>query len=419
MRMIQLVALTCSALAAGQAVADNCGGPPTLMEGFPPSAETTVTAENWLVPPLNIWAFQHLEQVVPTRTVYRGTGPASRLPTASRQVIQQFERAVRESRIELAAFLAASHIDGLLIMKDGAVVTEMYCNGQTRSTRHIMMSVGKSVVGTLAALLVQEGTLDEDRPVASYVPELAGSAYGDATVRQVMDMTVAVDYNENLDDPESDVYQFLYAAGLGRAPPGIQAANDLYAFVRTLRKGGEHGRQFQYVTPTSEVLGWIIARATGESWADLFEKRILQPLGVERDGFVLVDAVGTQTAAGGLAMTLRDVGRFAQMIANDGVFDGRQILPKPVVRRIKQGGDPAQWPTGAWGWTGRYAYGSQWYVEHDSSVLSAFGIYGQTIQIGLKNNVVVVTQASWPVPGGPEYWERRTSFYSSVARALQ
>lgn len=392
--------------------------PADLMKGFPPSPDATVTAANWRTPPFNTWAFQHIEQVVPTRTVFRGTGAVVPLHSASRRTVDRYRTAMQSGGFDVPAFMHANHVDGLLVLKDGRIVDERYGNGQQPSSRHAMMSVGKSVVGTIAELLVHEGRLDQERSVQHYVPELAGSAFGDATVRQVLDMLVGVDYSEAMEDPTSDVNQFLYAARLGTPPPGVTPKASLYEYVRGLRKKGGHGEVFHYVTPTSEVLGWIVARATGSSWADLFEQRIYQPLGPERDGFVIVDAVGTQTAAGGLALTLRDAGRFGLMIANDGTLDGRRVLPVEVVRRIKAGGDPSRWPPQEWA-KGVHSYGSQWWIDHTARILTAYGIHGQLIRIGLDDGIVVVVQSSWPVAGGPDFLARQLGFYDAVRAALR
>jgi CubicO group peptidase (beta-lactamase class C family) len=416
MRRIALSAVSLVVL-AGAARADAVS-PADLMKGFPPAPEATVSAANWRTPPFNTWAFQHIEQVIPTRTTFRGYGPVMPLPEAGRRTVEHYRKAMQSGGFDLPGFMSANHVDGLLVLKDGRKVDERYANGQEPSSRHAMMSVGKSVVGTIAELLIHEGRLDEHQRVAHYVPELAASAYGDATVRQVLDMLIGVDYSEAMDDPASDVNQFLYAARLGTPPPGVTPKASLYDYVRGLRKKGEHGEVFHYVTPTSEVLGWIIARATGSSWADLFESRIFQPLGPERDGFVIVDAVGTQTAAGGLALTLRDAGRFGLMIANDGKFGGRQVLPTEVVRRIKAGGDPSRWPPQEWA-KGVHSYGSQWWIDHTARTLTAYGIHGQLIRIGLDDGIVVVVQSSWPAAGGPDFLARQLSFYDAVRAALR
>jgi CubicO group peptidase (beta-lactamase class C family) len=413
---ILLCAVSVAAL-AGVATAGPVS-PGELMQGFPPTPEATVTAANWRTPPFNTWAFQHIEQVIPTRTVFRGYGPVVPLPEASRRTIVGYRQAMQSGGFDLPAFLGANHVDAFLVLKDGRVVDERYGNGQQPSSRHAMMSVGKSVVGTIAELLIHEGRLDERERVTHYVPELAGSAYGDATVRQVLDMLIGVDYSEAMDDPASDVNQFLYAARLGTPPPGVTPKASLYDYVRGLRKKGEHGQVFHYVTPTSEVLGWVIARATGSSWADLFENRIFKPLGPERDGFVIVDAVGTQTAAGGLALTLRDAGRFGQMIANDGTFGGRRVLPAEVVHRIKAGGDPSRWPPQAWA-KGVHSYGSQWWIDHTARTLTAYGIHGQLIRIGLDDGIVVVVQSSWPAAGGGDFIARQLAFCDAVRAALR
>lgn len=419
LRGLQRSAVLAVALAAfAGAAAEGAVAPADLMKGFPPAPEATVTAANWRTPPFNTWAFQHIEQVIPTRTVFRGSGQVVPLPEAGRRTVERYRKAMQSGGFDLPGFMIANHVDGLLVIKDGRIVDERYGNGQQPDSRHAMMSVGKSVVGTVAELLVHEGRLDPGQSVQYYVPELAGSAYGDATVRQVLDMLVGVDYSEAMEDPSSDVNQFLYAARLGTPPPGVTPKASLYDYVRGLRKKGAHGEVFHYVTPTSEVLGWIVARATGASWADLFERRIFQPLGPERDGFVIVDAVGTQTAAGGLALTLRDAGRFGLMIANDGTLGSRRVLPADVVRRIKAGGDPSRWPPQEWA-KGVHSYGSQWWIDHTARIVTAYGIHGQLIRIGLDDGLVVVVQSSWPVAGGPAFLSRQLAFYDAVRAALR
>lgn len=387
-----------------------------LMRGFPPSGPAVVHAGNWRTAPYSQWAFQHLEQIVPTRTVYRGTGPVSVLAGAESAARKRFQDRLAEQQFDLSAFMIDNHVDGLLVLKNGQVLEERYGNAQRDSTRHIMMSVGKSVVGTVAELLIAEGALDAGQRVVQYVPELSGSAFGSASVRQLLDMLVGVDYSEDMDDPYSDVNQFLYAAGLGTPPPGVAVQPTLYDFLRTLGPAGEHGETFHYVTPVSEVLGWVIARATNRSWVEIFEERIYQSLGPERDAFVIVDDAGTATAAGGLAMTLRDVGRFALMMSRDGEFNGRQILPEEVVKAIKAGGDPALWPPQDWT-EGVNSYRSQWWIDHSKQTLRAIGIHGQLIQIDLKGDLVVVIQSAWPSAGAPEYWQRRDAFWEAARRA--
>lgn len=411
-------ALLLSAFVPAVAQAAPADQPIAVMQGFPPAPDAIVNIDTWWSPPYNVWAFRNLDQVIPNRSVYRGEGPVSPLPRADAAKQRHFLERLEKNGFDLSGFLRDGHVDAMLVMKSGEVIAEQYRNGQTPSSRHIMMSVGKSFLGTLAEALVQDGTIDESRAVASYVPELVASAYGDATVRQVMDMLVSVNYSEAYADPMSDVSQFLYAARFAAPPKGVSAKAGIYAFLPTLRKLGQHGQAFQYVTPTSEVLGWVIARASGKSWADLLEKKIYQSLGAERDGFVLVDGVGTQTAAGGLALTLRDVGRFAQMMANGGELNGQRALPQAVVDRIRAGGDPARWVPYPWD-TGVNSYTSQWYVDHGAQKIRALGIHGQYIEIDFDDDYVVVLQSSWPIASSPEYWSRHYAFGKAVGEALK
>ena len=160
----------------------------------------------------------------------------------------------------LAQFLEDQHIDALVLWSHGKLRQEIYRNGETARTRHLMMSVTKSFTGLVAEMLIAEGKLDETKQITDYVPELKGSAYDGATLRNLMNMEIGIDFSEIYDDPNSTIFQFSYAAGFRPVPPGVKAFPSLYEFLPSLRKKGEHGKDFHYVTANSEVLGWVIEK---------------------------------------------------------------------------------------------------------------------------------------------------------------
>jgi CubicO group peptidase (beta-lactamase class C family) len=204
---------------------------------------------------------------------------------------------------------------------------------------------------------------------------------------------------------------------MGKAPEGVNVYSSLYAYLPSVKKEGDHGVKWEYVSATTETLGWIMNRATGRSWVDLFEEMIYQQINPRRDATIMVDSQGKEVAAGGMSMTLRDVGRFAYLVANDGRFEGSQVVPLEVIQTIKGGGDPdkfTSWVPGA-----NWSYKSQWYKDIDGNMLSGWGIHGQSIQIGLDNDVIIITQSSWPVAGRGDLWARRVAFQQAVFQALE
>jgi CubicO group peptidase (beta-lactamase class C family) len=249
-----------------------------LMQGFPPDADKRVLRSNFMEAPRNRWAFQHIRELQPTREIWRGDGPVSNL-RAKPLDLGPVKGPVREGRvITLDQFLDESHTDGFLILHRGRVVFERYMNGQQRHVQHQMFSATKSFVGTTMLALVSEGKVDPGRTVGSYIPELRKSAFGDATVQQVLDMTTGVSYTEAYDDPDSDIWRYGRVFGLwGVPPPGYTGPRTIYDYLPTLEKKGEHGHGFHYVTPNTDVLGWIIRRVTGKSVDQNIAERFLHP----------------------------------------------------------------------------------------------------------------------------------------------
>lgn len=162
-----------------------------LMRGFPPPAEMQVTLANWREPPYNRWAFRHVRQLVPSAAVSRGEGPA--LPPAPRDLSSVAFVDKGGSEVSVDQMLAATYTDGFVVLQDGHLVAEAYDNGLTPDRPHILMSVTKSVAASLTGILADRGLLDPDALIVDLLPEVAGSAYGDATIRHLLDMTVGID----------------------------------------------------------------------------------------------------------------------------------------------------------------------------------------------------------------------------------
>ncbi|WP_423815070.1 serine hydrolase domain-containing protein [Pseudomonas oryzihabitans] len=371
---------------------------PVLMQGFPAEPEQRVTWANWMSPPFNRWGFRNLARLRPTIDVAAGPRPDAVLayaPVALEGLT--FESSCGRS-VTALDHLLASKTDGFLVLHKGRVVYERYFNGQVATDRHIMFSVTKSLIGILGEQLVHQGVLDPQAQTRHYVPELAGSAFGDATVRQLFDMAVGVHYTELYDDPTSESSQYGYACGFKPAPPEYAQYESLYQYLPALRKRCEHGGLFHYVTATTEVLAWVMERASGVSCAEQLQA-IWQQLGCERDGHFMADPWGRSVAGAGFNATLRDMGRFGLMLANGGLVEGQQVIAQAVIDAIAAGSDPAiygvhkdfsEWTPGA-------SYRSQWYVFNDHSpAIMASGIHGQYLFVDFTSDVVIVKQSSLP-----------------------
>jgi CubicO group peptidase (beta-lactamase class C family) len=268
-----------------------------------------------------------------------------------------------------------------------------------------MFSATKSFVGTLLLMLLDEGRVDAAATVARYVPELTDSAFGDATIQQVLDMTTAVAYSEIYDDPQSDIWRYAHVFRIWGEPPATyDGPLTIYEYLPTLKKQGEHGHAFHYVTPNTDVLGWIIRRVTGKSVDLNIAERIWQPLGAERDGYIWLDASGNEMAGGGLNITARDAARFGQMILQRGEYNGRRVLPAAVAERILRPGDPEKFtryyrtqPGTEWYGTIAHSYHDQWWsFANAHGAVAAIGVHGQYIYLDPRAEMVVVKQSSSP-----------------------
>ncbi len=376
---------------------------PVLMQGFPAAPKHRVTWSNWMLPPFSQWGFRNLARLRPTIDVPAGAGAAGLLKAAPAALDSLYFDSECGLSISVMDHLVASQTDAFLVMQGDTVLFERYFNGQCAADRHIMFSVTKSLIGTLGEQLVTQGVLKPELPAAYYVPELAGSAFGDATVRQLFDMAVGIDYSEVYDDPNSESSQYGYACGFQPAPAQYAQFESLYQYLPSLKKRGGHGGFFHYVTATTEALAWVMERASGEACSQMLAS-IWGRLGCERDGYFMADPWGRNVAGAGFSATLRDMARFGRLLANDGRHDGLELLSPETVDRIAAGADPAIYAQNAEfsQWTPGASYRSQWYVFNDhSQALLAGGIHGQYLFVDKPSGVVIVKQSSLADAVGP------------------
>lgn len=369
------------------------------MQGFPPPPERIIRfdmAGNMF--PRTRYGFSHVREFLPTRVIWRGDGPTSKLPRAERDIGSVSFTDAGGTRRTFAEMLKLTYTDGILVMHRGKVVYERYFGALDAHTQHIAMSVTKSFVGTLAAMLVADGKLDPAAPVTQYLPELKDTAYGDATVRQVMDMTVGVRFSENYADPNADIWTYARAGGVLPRPADYKGPATFYDYLVTTKKEGQHDDAFAYKTVNAEVLAWIVRRASGKSTAALMSERIWQPMGAQSDAYFSLDSIGTEFGGGGLSTTLPDLARFGEMVRNDGRFNGKQILPKSVIESIHRGGDPAKFAKAGYATLPGWSYRDMWWISNNSHhAIEARGIHGQAIYIDPVAQMTIVRYASHPI----------------------
>jgi CubicO group peptidase (beta-lactamase class C family) len=373
-----------------------------LMTGAPPfPVERQVTLANWQDPPFNRWAFQHVRELIPTARISRGAGPADRLPTATQDLSGITFRSADQD-LTVGDMLASTYTDGFLVLHRGAIVCEQYFNAMTPDTPHLLMSVSKSVVSTVAGILGERGLLDVSAVVESIVPELAGTSFEGATVQHLLDMRAGTQFDENYDNPEADVrtYERVYLWRPDGTSPRPADALEYYA---TLGNDGEHGGPFRYRSILTDVLGWVIERAAGARLHELIAELIWQPMGAEFDAEITLDGRGNAMADGGICATLRDMGRFG-LLFGGAAAEQPGIVPAAWIRDIIAGAPdgPAVFVPDEPGYAAGAHYRNCWWVrEPEVPFFHASGINGQNVFIHVPSQVVVVKLSTWPTALSP------------------
>ena len=393
------------------------------MQGFPPPPGKIIGQpdSNYFSFPKMRWTVCHFRELLPTKQVSRGLEAPSPLAYALDDAIDavRFKPLGSDDEMTWKTSLDANYTDGILILHRGRIVYEKYSGCLTESGKHGAMSMTKSLTGLLAEILVAEGQLDDAARVSSIVPELAGSAFGTATVREVMDMTTALDYSENYADPKADIWIYSAAANPLPKPANYSGPVGYYAYLQTVRQSGSHGEAFGYKTINTDALGWIIARTTGQSVADLLSERIWSRMGAEQDAYITVDALGTPFAGGGLSAGLRDLGRIGLLMLNQGELNGQRLFPAEAVQRIREGGSKAAFARAGFKTLPGASYRSMWWVFHnDHGAFAARGVHGQTIYIDPAAEMVIVRFSSHPVAKNAAIDPTSLPAYQAVADYL-
>ncbi|NOD97354.1 serine hydrolase [Ruegeria sp. HKCCD6228] len=312
--------------------------------------------------------FSHMDEAFLTVDLPRGNAPTWELPYGEGFDLPE----------GTDTWINERSVTSLLIMQNGKIRFEEYYLGTGPDDRRISWSVAKSYLSALFGILLQEGAIDSlDDPVVKYAPKLAGSAYDRATIRNVLNMASGVTFGEDYLDPKSDINR------MGRV---IALGGELDDFAASLQDSfAPPGETWQYVSIDTHVLGMVIRGATGRSVADLLTEKILQPLGLERDGYYVTDGAGVAFVLGGLNFTTRDFARFGQMILQDGKLSGRQVVPADWIFEATQPSAPTA--------QGKIGYGYQWWIPrgaHEGEFL-ARGVYGQYIYFNQPRGVLIVS----------------------------
>ena len=325
--------------------------------------------------------FRNIDRLFPTRLVRRGA-TAQTFPVRM-QSLTDFRVNTNNSSYDVYDVLSLNRVSGLLILHRGEIVFEQYLLGNDEHTRWMSMSVVKSITATLIGAAIRDGYIDSiDDPIVRYLPRLRDSAYDGVTIRQLLQMSSGVAWNETYTDPASDRRRMLEAQ-IGQQPGAIL---DLMA---ALPRAAEPGTRWNYSTGETHVVGALLQAAIDQPLADYLSEKIWSTAGMQADAnWWLESPGGLEVGGSGLSATLRDYARFGQFMLDDGVIDGERVLPEGWVAEASSrqlvGGE-------------RVDYGYMWWPLHGQSY-SAIGIFGQFVFVDPDKQLVVAMWSAQPKP---------------------
>lgn len=305
--------------------------------------------------------------------------------------------------LDLPGYMKSQRTAAIVIVQDGKIRSEHYGLGFTKDGKWTSFSVAKSLTSTLVGAAIRDGAIRslEDK-VTAYIPDLKGSAYEDVTVRQLLTMTSGVRWNEDYQDPKSDVARF----NEHKPTPGMDVT---VSYMRTLPREAPAGSKWVYKTGETNLIGVLVSSATKKPLAQYLSEKIWKPYGMERDATWLLGSTGHEISGCCLQASTRDMARFGMFILEGGKVGGKPVLPDDWLTQAttKQTGIGAP---------GR-GYGFQWWT-YDDGTFAAQGIFGQGIFIDPKRRLVIASNGDWPKATDKAIGEERQNFYRAVQAAV-
>lgn len=397
--------------------------PPDPAAPAGPLARGGATLANWREAPHSLWAFHHVRELVPSALIPAGQAakPLGKARDTS-DLAGRFEGA----GLPFEGVLGEGQTTALVMLHRGSLVFEDYRLGYDGALPHLLFSVSKSLTGLLAGVLIDEGRLAPGDAVTAHLPEVAGSAYDGATVGHVLDMTVSTGFEESYLDRSGDYVRYRISTGWN--PPGdpggdSQGPEDLRSFLATMRPdAAAHGHAFHYISPNSDLLGWLLESVAGQPLAELMADRIWRQLGAEADAEITVDRLGAPRTAGGISVRPRDLARVGEMVRQGGRIDGQQLVPADWIAHLFAHDDDDE-AHGTWA-RGDMAelfpggsYRAQWYrTGLPSGAITAIGIHGQWLWIDPAAELVIAKCSAQDLPIDDALDQRIIALFDGIGR---
>ncbi len=399
-----------------------------LMQGPHGPGVKTVTKFNWNRAPYNRWSLQNMQAIKSTAPIYRAGTPATPLPKSDKSIAGLFITDQRGTNRTFDEVMTSTYTDGFLVVHKGEVVHEQYWNGMKPWTRHLLFSVSKSYTGMIAGILADEGRLDMTFQLTQYIPELKDTAWENTTVQELIDMNTAVDWDEtgaayNVTGIKNIFFKWAVANGsipyeesYGEVPDGN------HDFLASLPKKPSNKGAFHYKSVDTDMAGWVIEAASGQSFAELMTEKLWSQIGMEYDANIAVNKYGSPGTNYGLSIALGDMGRMGMVLAAGGKLGDQQIIPKAFWDDIADGGDKQLWKNGGYDqtiWENGSYRNFFWHRGNDRSNFYGVGIHGQFMYIDPGSNTAIIRFASQPIGWDPESNSLIFAVFDEIVRRME
>lgn len=358
------------------------------------------------------WTFSNIQQLVPTKTAWRGSAKAQSLAQEPADLGKLNFRTEMGETISWHDAHAKSETDSIGVLHRGKLISESYFGFAHAHKPHLIQSCAKSFVGLMAEMMIEAGDLDEDELIPHYLPELSDSAWSHARVRDVLDMQTNMRFYENYLDPASDVWQMLRAAGMIPTPPG-QPVTGFTDFLPTVKSAGPCGKVFAYREPNIFVLNWLLSRLQGKHLNEQLSERIWQHIGAEHDALYMVDPNGFCATA---AVTLRDYLRFGEVVRTG----GNGLISERVRASIFGGGDRKKFAAAKMEGLEGWSYRSQFWMRHHEGriIATARGAHGQILYIDPEKELVIARFGSPKLPTGSQHYHILMPLFDAITKEV-
>ena len=392
-----------------------------IMFESPPSNAYQVTLDNWRKYPYTVWSFVNVRNLIPTASI--DTNWSSKTNFKKKITNLQDMKIVHEGiNHNFIDVLKKCNTDAFLVMYKGDLIYEFFDKFTLKNTPHIIFSISKSLTSLLTGILFENKILDLNKTVSSIIPETKGSAYEDATIRNVLDMNVASSFIEDYSG-KAEIFK-KYRASTGWDFPENNFQHDivgLYDFLSHLpRSSSPHGVKYHYCSPNSDLLGWIIERISGQKYYQLMSDLLFKPCGMNHLANVTLDKWGASRSAGGISISPYDLLLVSELVRCEGYNFNGQIIPSSWIndfinyrdnRCYLNQDDLKRFPQGN--------YRSKWYqTGFNDNEYCAIGIHGQNIWVNPKKELTIIRMSSASDPINIDTEELMFSVFKKIAESF-